>query len=70
MQGLLSLRESQPLCVYATAAVGIAATAFSVGNSTGQIAALSLAGIVVAAAAFWLIVSRAPSHRKIDHHRE
>ncbi len=45
------------------AAVGIAATAFSLGYSTGQMVALSLAGIAVAGVAFWWIVSRAPSHR-------
>lgn len=44
-------------------AVGIAATAFAVGNSTGQVVAFSLAGFVVAAAAFWFIVGRAASHR-------
>jgi hypothetical protein len=44
-------------------AVGISATAFALGSSTGQIVALSLAGIAIAAAAFWWIVSRATSHR-------
>lgn len=44
-------------------AVGISATAFALGYSTGQVAALTLAGIVAAAAAFWWIVSRAASHR-------
>jgi hypothetical protein len=44
-------------------AVGIAATAFSLGYSTGQPVLLSLAGIAAAAVAFWVIVSRAPSHR-------
>jgi hypothetical protein len=46
-------------------AVGIAATAFSLSYSTGQMAALSLGGTAVAAAAFWWIVSRAPSHRVV-----
>lgn len=45
------------------AAVAIAASAFPVGYATGQVVALSLAGIAVAAVAFWWIVSRAPSHR-------
>ena len=45
------------------AAVAIAASAFPVGYATGQVVALSLAGIAVAALAFWWIVSRAPSHR-------
>lgn len=45
------------------AAVGIAAAAFSVGYPTGQAVALSLAGLVVATVVFWLIVSRAASHR-------
>ena len=44
-------------------AVGISATAFAVGNSTGQVMALSTAGIAVAAVVFWWIVSRAASHR-------
>lgn len=44
-------------------AVGIAATAFAVSYSAGQVVALSLAGIVAAAVAFWWIVSRAASHR-------
>ena len=45
------------------AAVGISATAFAVGYSTGQLVALSLAGMAAAAVVFWWIVSRAPSHR-------
>ena len=45
------------------AAVGIAATAFALGYSTGQMMALALAGIMVAAVVFWVMVSRAPSHR-------
>ena len=44
-------------------AVGIAATGFAVSYSAGQVVALSLTGIVVAAVVFWWIVSRAPSHR-------
>lgn len=44
-------------------AVGIAATAFAVGNSTGQVLVFSLVGFVVAAAAFLFTVSRAASHR-------
>ncbi len=44
------------------AAVAVAASAFPVGYATGQVVAVSLAGIAVAAAAFWWIVSRAPSH--------
>jgi hypothetical protein len=44
-------------------AVGIAATAYSVGASTGQVVVVPLAGTLAAALAFWLIVSRAPSHR-------
>ena len=45
------------------AAVGIAATAFAVGYSTGQMVVLSVAGIAAAAVAFWWIISRAASHR-------
>jgi hypothetical protein len=44
-------------------AVGIAATSFALGYSTGQPVAVPLAGAVAAAVAFWLVVSRAPSHR-------
>jgi hypothetical protein len=52
-------------------AVGIAATAFSLSYSTGQMAALSLGGTAVAAAAFWWIVSRSPSHRVVaEEHKE
>lgn len=45
------------------ATVAIAASAFPVGYATGQVMALSLAAIAVAAVAFWWIISRAPSHR-------
>lgn len=45
------------------AAVAIAAPAFSVAVGSGQVGEWSLAGIAVAALAFWWIVSRAPSHR-------
>jgi hypothetical protein len=45
------------------AAVGIAATSYSVGYSTGQQVALLLAGAAAAAVAFWWIVGRALSHR-------
>jgi hypothetical protein len=44
-------------------AVGIAATAFSLGYSTGQMLLLAVAGFVVAAVAFWWFVSRAASHK-------
>jgi hypothetical protein len=45
------------------AAVAIAATAFAVGYATNLVVASSLAGIAVAAVAFWWIVSRAVSHK-------
>jgi hypothetical protein len=45
------------------AAVGIAATAYALGYSTGQVVTLAAAGMAVAGAAFWWIVSRATSHR-------
>jgi hypothetical protein len=44
-------------------AVGISATAFAVGYSTGQGVGSSLAGVVAAAAVYWWVISRAPSHR-------
>jgi hypothetical protein len=44
-------------------AVGIAATSFALGYSTGQPVAVPLAGAAVAAIAFWIVVSWAPSHR-------
>ena len=44
-------------------AVAVAALAFPLGYATGQVVLLSLAGMAVAAVAFWWIVSRAPSHR-------
>ena len=45
------------------ATVAIAAFALPVGYATEQVMVLSLAAIAVAAAAFWWIVGRAPSHR-------
>jgi hypothetical protein len=44
-------------------AVGIAATSFGLGYSTGQVVLVPLAGAIAAVAAFWVVVSRAPSHR-------
>ena len=44
-------------------AVGVAATAFSLGYSTGQMLLLPLAGFAVAAIAFWWFVRSAASHR-------
>lgn len=52
-----------PLRRGSVVAVGIAATSYGIGNSTGQLVASSLAGIALATVAFWWIVSRAPSHR-------
>jgi hypothetical protein len=52
-----------PLRRGAVAALAVAATAFALGNATGQALALSLAGTAAAVAAFWWIVSRAASHR-------
>jgi hypothetical protein len=45
------------------AAAAIAAWAFPIGYSTGQPVGIALAGIAVAAVAFWWVVSRAPTHR-------
>lgn len=52
-----------PVRVASAFAVGISATAFSIGYGNGQVLPWSLAGIVIAAAAFWWIVSRAKTHR-------
>lgn len=52
-----------PIRSGAVVAVAIAASALPAGYATGQVTAVSLAAIAVAAAAFWWIVSRAPSHR-------
>jgi hypothetical protein len=45
------------------ATVAIAASALPVGYATGQVTAMSLAAMGVAAVAFWWIVSRSPSRR-------
>lgn len=47
----------------AVAAVAVVAGAISIGQATGQVTAFSLAAMAGAAAAFWWVVSRAPSHR-------
>jgi hypothetical protein len=47
----------------AVAAAAIAGWAFPLGYPTGQMTILAVAGIVVAAVVFWVVVSRAPSHR-------
>jgi hypothetical protein len=50
-------------------AVAVAVWALPLGLATKQMVTVPLTGCVLAAAAFWWIVSRAPSHRVAGEHK-